>query len=159
MPLFLLPFLPWLFVIIPIGIGLLAFGTNLWVQLVEWKTAAIFIGAIVGVAIVSMTDSPWAKFAITAILCFACYLQGNVDGVTRTNAKWNTLKAAEEQRQSEVNQAAQEEARQRLEELEKLSSKLSTQEKKANEEAIRSPNAASPAFDIDSIERLNRMRR
>ena len=158
MPLFLLPLLPWLFILIPVGLGVIAFGANLWGNWLEWKTAAIFIGALVGIAVVSSTNSPWAKLLITGILCFSAYLYGNIEGTERTNARWESLRKIEEQRQTTANEASQKEAEERLKELELSSQQLGAKERKANEEALKAKDAGRPAFDIDSIKRLNRLR-
>lgn len=150
--------LPLLWVLIPLALGLLAFVANLWFGLTDWKTALIFVGALVACGLIAQTNSPWTRLAITAVLCVACFFKGTVDGTARTNAKWQALQDAELSRQKQVDDDAQVDGLKRVDELEQRNQKLTGEEKKINDEALQDKNAARDSLSVDSVLRLNRMR-
>lgn len=150
--------LPFLWIIVPVLLGILAFLTNLWLGFSDWRSAAVFIGALSLIGIVMNSQSSWARLIVVIVIAAAGYLKGQIDGGDRIEARWTVLQQAELDRQTKIDEEAQKDAHQRVKELEASSSRLTKEEKLINEETLKDLKTSRPALSIDSIRRLNRLR-
>lgn len=150
-------------------ISLLAFGANWWFDITDLPTAAIFIAAVASCALIAQTKSPWARFAIAAIIAVAAYLKAAHDTSERLtklceeqktaiHAEYKRASDAERARQQKVNdelQAKGEAERQaHLDQIASLKTKVETLTKEASNDA----NAKRKCLGVDSVKRLNKLR-
>lgn len=151
----LLPVLPLLLA------GVAALGgiaANWWLELTDWQSTAIFIGALIVCATIAQAQSPWSRLAITAVIAGGLYLKGHVDGNKLATAKHEVLREAEAKRQQEANTASQLDAMTKLNDL-YLALKASDDEVgRLKHEATQDRDAHRVSLGIDSIRRLNRLR-
>jgi len=168
--------LPW---VLPGLLSLLIGGGGLgaWAfDLTDWKTAGLLVVAI-GLSVTLLwTQSSWARIAIAIVVAGVLYLKGRIDEGISKDLEIATVKKQHEQTvatihktyadASEAEKARQEtansEARKRAEEAtlvfteERKSLRAELQRLKT--EAANDKEAKRPAFSLDAIDRLNRLR-
>lgn len=162
----LLPFLP---VLLAGGVALGGFGLNWWLEFTDWKTAAIFAGALIACVYVVQTDKPWARLAVVGIIGVAMYLKGGVDKEADLTVKHEAEVAlihktvkdaadAERARQRQANAQALAEAAKQKEEQDVEMQRLQSLVDSLTSEASKDANADRPALGLEAVKRLNRLR-
>lgn len=96
----------------------------------------------------------WIVIAVLAALG-AFYNHGWQSGYASADAKWQLVIAREKERIREENEAALNESRRRIAELNALLAKLEEDLRNAEEEARTDPNASRVCLGPNSVRRLN----
>lgn len=168
--------LPW---VLPGLLSLLVGGGGLgaWAfNLTDWKTAGLLVGAVGLSLVLFWTQSPIARIAIAIVIAATLYLKGRIDENIRGEAELAALKKQHEENvttihktyadASKVEEARQEaantEARKRADEakvtFDEERKGLRAELQRLKGEAANDKDAKRPAFSLDAIDRLNRLR-
>ena len=99
-----------------------------------------------------------AGLAVVVLLLGGSYLKGRWDGASSCEARWQKLIADERLEQLHDNQAAQEESRKRIAEMNRINSELESRIHVLEQEADADPAADQPALGIDAVRRIGRVR-
>jgi hypothetical protein len=150
--------------------GVLAgFGFNYWFEVTDWKSAAVFAGALVACAYIAQSDSPMSRLGIAAVLVVAGYLKGGIDReemivpeyekrIAELQAAYKKVAEKETGRQERANDDALKEVDKWKEKYDADTKALQVENDKLRAAASKDPDAKRPGLDLSAVDRLNQRR-
>ncbi len=156
-------------VVAAVGAILVGFGLNYWFEVTDWKSAAVFAGALVACAYIAQSDSPLSRMGIAAVLVFAGYLKGGIDRAAVITAEYEQtiselkstakrLSDEEVKRQQDANDKAIQEAQKVKEQYDADLQALREENEQLRTEASKDKFADRPGLSLDAVDRLNKRR-
>lgn len=156
-------------IVMALGGVLVGFGFNYWFELTDWKSAAVFAGALVACAYIAQSDSPMSRLGIAAVLVVAGYLKGGIDReavivpeyegiITGLKESYKREKDSELGRQDKANDEALRQLSQWKEKYDADTKALQADNDRLRAEAAKDPDAKRPGLDLGAVDRLNQRR-